>query len=331
MRAIGDLASYMLASRLQTDLRNQADSAAESATTGLAADKARHLGGATLAITLLERKSSLLVQHQRGISEAAVLAGASQATLERIQEQSVDLANDLAISPQLQNSSQIQALSLDASRVFVDTVNALNSSIAGRYLFSGSATQTKPLPDGAVFLDLIRTDLAGASSAADVLAGVDAWFDALSGSFDAVYQGSTDGFMTLPLSSETTAVFALRADGETPRAVLRALAKTALAESAGLSLPEQSQILEAGRAELLQVDQWLTEERAGLGLTEARINDAASATEADIARIELDRLTLIGVDQFEAAAEFEAAQQQLDVFYRIAARQSRTSLAEYLR
>lgn len=331
MRAIGDLASYMLASRLQTDLRNQADSAAESATTGLAADKARHLGGATLAITLLERKSSLLVQHQRGISEAAVLAGASQATLERIQEQSVDLANDLAISPQLQNSSQIQALSLDASRVFVDTVNALNSSIAGRYLFSGSATQTKPLPDGAVFLDLIRADLAGAASAADVLAGVDAWFDALSGSFDAVYQGSTDGFMTMPLSSETTAVFALRADGETPRTVLRALAKTALAESAGLSLPEQSQVLEAGRAELLQVDQWLTEERAGLGLTEARIADAASATEADIARIELDRLTLIGVDQFEAAAEFEAAQQQLDVFYRIAARQSRTSLAEYLR
>ncbi|OSQ50589.1 flagellin [Marivita geojedonensis] len=331
MRAIGDLASYMLASRLQTDLRNQADSAAESATTGLAADKARHLGGATLAITLLERKSSLLVQHQRGISEAAVLAGASQATLERIQEQSVDLANDLAIVPQLQNSSQIQALSLDASRVFVDTVNALNSSIAGRYLFSGSATQTKPLPDGAVFLDMIRTDLAGASSAADVLAGVDAWFDALSGSFDAVYQGSTDGFMTLPLSSETTAVFALRADGETPRGVLRALAKTALAESAGLSLPEQSQILEAGRADLLQGDQWLTEERASLGLTEARIADAASATEADITRIELDRLSLIGVDQFEAAAEFEAAQQQLDVFYRIAARQSRTSLAEYLR
>lgn len=36
MRAIGDLASYMLSSRLQSDLRNSAETAAEAATTGLA-------------------------------------------------------------------------------------------------------------------------------------------------------------------------------------------------------------------------------------------------------------------------------------------------------
>ena len=82
---------------------------------------------------------------------------------------------------------------------------------------------------------------------------------------------------------------------------------------------------------MLDVDRALTEERAGLGLTEAMIETARLSTATELDRIALDRLSLIGIDQFEAASNFEAAQQQLEVFYRIAARQGRVSLAEYLR
>ena len=127
--------------------------------------------------------------------------------------------------------------------------------------------------------------------------------------------------------------FGLRADGETVRDLLKALSFAALASdpSLGFDVQEQKTLVEQGRLALLDVDRTLTEERAGLGLTEAMIETARLSTAAELDRIALDRLSLIGIDQFEAASNFEAAQQQLEVFYRIAARQGRVSLAEYLR
>lgn len=334
MRPIGDLASFLLSSRFQIDLRSSAVSTAESATTGLAKDKARHVGGATLAVSLLDRKSVLLEQHKSGIAEAALLAGATQSVLGRIQDQAVQVTNSLSLVSQLQNLSELKTLSDTVGNVFVDTVNALNSKVAGRYLFSGSETQAQPLPSGQALLDMLRTDVSAAVDANGVMAALDAWFDTPGGGFETLaYQGSGAGFMSLPLSSENTATFGLRADDEAIRNHLKSLAKAALASDPGLalSMADQTMLLEQARADLRNSDQVLTEERSGLGLTEAIIETARTSTEADLARVISDRLSLVGVDQFQAASEFEAAQQQLEVFYRIAARQSRTSLAEYLR
>ncbi|WP_299786408.1 flagellin [uncultured Marivita sp.] len=334
MRAIGDLAAFMMSSRFQTSLRNGAESAAEAATTGLAKDKARHLGGATMAVSLLDRKAILLEQHRRGIAEAAVFAGSTQSILGRIQDQAGRLTDNLSLVSQLQSPAELKTISDSAAEVFIDTVNALNSQIAGKYVFSGTATQTKPLPDGADLLALVRTATLGATIAADVQAALDSWFDTPGGGFETTaYQGSDTGFMSLPLTKDDTATFGLRADGDTVKDLLKGLAKAAVAgdPALNLSIVEQSRLLGESRADILQADRTLTEERASLGLTESIIENARVMTEANQARIATDRLSLLGIDQFEAASEFEAAQQQLEVFYRIAARQSRTSLAEYLR
>ncbi|WP_292288257.1 flagellin [Marivita sp.] len=334
MRAIGDLASYMLSSRFQTQLRNSADAAAQAATTGLAPDKARHLGGSTLAVSLIDRKSELLEQHQRGVAEAALLAGATQSAFGHIQDQASELSGDLALTPQLQNRSELKAVSDKAAEVFIDTVNALNSEVAGRRLFSGTATQTRPLPDGQTMLNMLRSDVAGGVTASDVRTALDTWFNSAGAGFETMaYQGSDTGFISLPLSSDETATFGVRADSDTMRHHLEALAQAALASdpSIALGIPDQKDLLSQSRAALLQSDNILTEERSSLGLTEASIERARTGTEAELSRLASDRVSLVGIDRYEAASDFEAAQQQLEIFYRVAARQSRTSLAEYLR
>lgn len=334
MRAIGDLAAFLLSSRFQANLRNSADSAAEAATTGLAKDKARHLGGATMAASLLDRKAVLLQQHNSGIAEAAIFAGATQSILGRIQDQSARLTDSLSLASQIQSPAELEILSDSAAEVFVDTVNALNSQVAGKHVFSGTATSAKPLAAGPDILNMLRAATTGAMDAADVTAALDTWFDTPGGGFDtAAYQGSDTGFMALPLTQQDSATFGLRADGDSVKDMLKALAKAALAADPGLnlSITAQTDLLGQSQRDLLAADRALTEERASLGLTESIIESARETTEADLARIATDRLSLIGIDQFEAASEFEAAQQQLEVFYRIAARQGRTSLAEYLR
>lgn len=334
MRSIGDLATFMLSSQFQARLRIAADASAQEATTGLAKDTARHLGGSPMAVSLLDRKSELLEQHQRGIAEAGLFASAMQSVLGKIQDQTGQLGTSLSLVSQLQQPSELKTLSDAAATTMIDTVNALNSEIAGRYLFSGSGTRARPLPNGESLLAMLRSQIAGATNPGDAIAAVEAWFDAPGGPFESLaYSGSETGFAQLPIGPDQAVTLGLRADGETVRDMLKALGIAALASDAslGFDVVDQKTLLDEGRIALLQVDSSMTEERAGLGLIEARIDTARLAAESDLSRIALDRMSLAGVDQFKAASDFEAAQQQLEVFYRIAARQGRVSLAEYLR
>ena len=334
MRAIGDLASFMLSSRFQANLRNTALSVAQEATTGLAADKARHLGGLNLEMSLLERKTILLEQHQRGIIEAGLFASSTQVILGRIQDQTTQLSQNLSLASQLTEVSALKAISDEAAAAFVDTINAINSKFAGRFILSGSATKSQPLPNGNTILEMLRSEISGASSINDVIIALDAWFDAPSGGFNTLaYKGSNTGYARLPLSEKDTAIFSLRADDEVFRNMLKAVSKSALVTNPLLNLtPEDQQtLLSQSHVDIISLDKQLTEERANLGLTEAVVEEARLSTESELARLKLDRLTMIGVDQFESASKFEAGQKQLELFYRIAARQGQTSLAEYLR
>lgn len=334
MRAIGDLAAFMLASQLQASLRKSADTAAHQATTGLAKDKARHLGGSSMALSLLDRKAQLLEEHQRGIAELAVFASSTQTVLGKIQDQSLELAKRLSVTSQLKELTTLGTLSNSAAQVFVDVVDALNTEVAGRYLFSGVATDRPPLPGGLDLLSMLKEDLAGISSPDAAMSAINSWFNAPTGAFETmVYAGSVSGFAQRPIGPDATVVFGLRADGDTVRHLLTALATAAVASDASLefSTTDQQTMLDQARKDLGDADRNLIEERAGVGLTEATIATSRRETDIDLNRLAFDRTSLLGVDQFEAASEFEAAQQQLDTFYRIAARQSRVSLAEYLR
>lgn len=334
MRSIGDLATYMLSNQFHTNLRTAANTAAQEATTGLAKGKVRHLGGSSLAVSLMDRKAQLLETHQRGISHVAIFATATQGALGKIQAQASDLSQSLSLVTQLQDTAQLNALSREAERIFVDTVNALNMDIAGRHVFSGSATDTQPLPSGQALLDMLRNDMAGVTTPAQVIDGIRLWFETPGGGFDTkAYAGSVSGFSQSPIGPDATVTFGLRADAQNIRELLTALGTAALSSepSFALTAPQTQTVLDHARSTLGSVDQRLTQDRAGVGLIEAAIETARKETDAEIQRLSQNRLSLLGVDQFDAASEFEAAQQQLDVFYRVAARQSRVSLAEYLR
>lgn len=334
MRAIGDLATHLLSSQFQSRLRQSADTSAQEATTGLAKDKVRHLGGATMTYSLLDRKTKLLQEHKRGIAEVAVFASATQSVLGKIQDQTTELSNRLSFVSQLENKTELKTLSESAQQSFVDVVHALNTEIAGRHLFSGTATDRRPLPNGVELLERLQTDLSGATTPQDVLSAISDWFGTSTGAFETgVYAGSVSGFSQRSIGPGASVTFGLRADDDSVRELLAALATAAIAsnETFGFSATEQQVLLDKARNDLLKADRNLIEERAGVGLIESAIETARIETDAEIGRLELDRVSLLGIDQFQAASDFEAAQQQLDVFYRIAARQSRVSLAEYLR
>lgn len=334
MQSIGDLASFLFTSRVQSDLKSVAEQSANAMSTGQVQDKARHLGGSSLALTLLDRKITLLQQHQTGIAEAARFAGTAQTALARIQGQVDDFAGSTAIVSQIESGADLQRFSGQARDAFEDIVRALNSEAGGRHVFSGTATAVPPLPSASAMLADLELHVAGSATIGDLMTALDTWFDQPTGGFETTaYGGSDTGFVSMPLSSERTATFGLRADDPIIRDTLKALATAVFSTHPvlGFSIAEQKQGLAEARSALMTASGNLIEEQGNLGLIESMIDRASQQVDDDLAKSDLDRLNMVGIDQFEEASRFQASQQQLEVLYRIAARRSGTSLAEYLR
>jgi flagellar hook-associated protein 3 FlgL len=334
MQSIGDLASFLYSSRFQTELKKLATGAATTATTGQVKDKARHLGGSVLPLSLLERKVSLLQQHKLGITEASIFAGVTQSALGKISTQVETLSNSLSLTSQIDSTASLRTFSEKARTVLIDTVRSLNTEVGGRYVFAGAATASTPLADEELMLANLSAIAVGATSAIDLINGIEDWFDLPGGGFETTaYKGSSTGFVTIPLGADKSMTFGLRADDPVVRDSLKALALAAFASDASLSLPltDQKQAFYHARDSLVFANRSLIEEQSSIGLNEALIDRANEETDTDLARLNSDRLQLVGVDQFEEASRFEAAQQQLEILYRIAARRNETSLAEFLR
>ncbi|WP_143152687.1 hypothetical protein [Marivita hallyeonensis] len=282
----------------------------------------------------MDRKITLLDQYAGTIKETEIRVSGMQASLEKIQTRMGDIVNSLALASQLDDPSELTILSNEAKSAFFDTVNALNTKVAGHHIFSGAAVKTRPLPDGETLLNTIKSDLAGATTVNDALAALDTWFETPTGGFDAVaYQGSRSAFVSVALGEDTTASIELRSDDDAFRQVLKSLALAALSEE---FLPTQTvsdtkEFMQRALGGLASVSDRFSEARASIGLLEATLETVGHETSFEKSNLQQQKLKLIGVDQFEAISEFEAAQQKLDILYRIAARQGRTSLAEYLR
>lgn len=334
MQSIGDLASLMVSRHRQNELQRATQASATEATTGIFQDKAAHLRGTTLSLALAERQTTLLEQHKRGISEAGILASATQSSLEHIRGMSEDLANSLSLVTQIDDPSELKLLAGRAESTFRDTVNSLNSKVAGKYLFAGSSTDTQPLMDGAAFVASIRTAMTGATSLPDVQTILSDWFSTPGGPFETLaYSGSTMGKIVVPIGPSSNVEMDLRADSNVMRATLEALALSFVAtdDAVNLSPSDQQDLLTQSASDLRLSIEDLTVNQGQIGLLEQQIAEHSKLVEAKLDRAQSDLQTLIGVDQFQAVTEFEATNAQLEIFYQLTARASQTSLSSYLR
>ncbi|WP_284267036.1 flagellin, partial [Roseicyclus amphidinii] len=81
--------------------------------------------------------------------------------------------------------------------------------------------------------------------------------------------------------------------------------------------------LESGEEALIRL-------RSDLGQSEARIEEARSATEAARAALELETARLTDADPYRTATDLKSVETRLEALYLLTARLSRLSLSEYL-
>jgi len=325
-RSIGDLAGSLQLSKGAATTKAEISRLVDELTTGIASDTGRAVSGDFGLLGALSADEARLEAYMNSSIEAQLFVGAAQSSLEMVQSSLIELGTGLVGGASTENPLQIQAAVIGASDTFSSAVGALNTDVAGRRVFSGTATDTAPLPPSADILDQLSIAVSGLASASDVTLAVSSWF-AGSG-----YLGSNDALAPIQLSDDSEVNFNISAGDESIQEAVMNLAMAALLEEGNLNLPndELAALAQSVGTGLLDADGSITLVRAKVGSVEAEVEEAQVQNEYESSSIEIWKNEILGVDEYRAATELQTAETQLQLLYTLTSRLSQMSLAGYL-
>ena len=177
-----------------------------------------------------------------------------------------------------------------------------------------------------------KSQVAAATTAAEVVTIVDAWFGP-GGGFETVgYLGGPRATSSTQLSDLERGPPLITAEDEAIRTQLSSLAFAALLGRDVLSgnLEEQGNLARLAGERLLVADDGIVALQASVGGIEAQVERAKVETSTQTDSLLIAKSELIEVDPYELAVKLQNAETRLQSIYTITARLSQLSLVNYL-
>lgn len=332
MNFVGDLARQLVLSSHHATLKSNLDTLAVEVATGVTTDASTHLGGDTSVLLSVNRTLEKLDGYRTNIVETGYLTDTMQTSLELIQTSTQTTAQTLINAEMTPNTSILDNLVDDAVNSLNIFMGEMNRSVAGRFLFSGTASNTEAVYSAEELIADATIFLAGATSAEDVFTGLDLFFSD-GGFFDTTsYSGSDNTLEPVAISDTDSVEIEVIATDSRLKEVLKPLVAAAISmdTSFGFNLNTTIDILRATGTNLFDAQSDLTTVRAEIGLMENRIENASVRNEFEISSTNLSKLDLIAVDAYESSVNYESTSIQLESLFAITARSSRLTLVNYL-
>lgn len=331
MQSVGDMARALVLRTNQVRLRTEMDKLAVEVSTGLVKDRAKHLGGDITGLTAIDRTLSRLNAYRINTTEAALVTGMMQQSLGNIQDASINLAHNILGAELTPSSGLLDTMSADAAATVNTVLSGLNQAVAGRFVFSGTATDTPAVAAPEVMMAAVQGATAGLTTYADVAAAVDTFFGP-GGTFETtIYAGSNDGIAPFQIGEGETARADIRATDQPLRDILKPIVMAALAQDSALDGDVRIDLLRESGAAIMGAQESFTNLRSGLGATEARIEYGMAQNAAERTATSMAKLDLVEAEPYETAARYESVRAQLESIYAITARSQRLSLTEFIR
>lgn len=334
MTTFGDAAQFLMlrndSARLKTDLTRLTS----ELSTGRTADLGRALGGDYSTLADITRSMRLNSAFSASVTEASIAAEGRQIALTRFAAEVEGFAPDLLAVTGAGSQSDLQLKLANGTDRFEQAVNALNTRLGGRSLFSADAPDRTPLISGEDMMAELRTLTAGAPDAATMVADVEAWFMDSGGGYETLaWQGGSGDAPSVLLGEGQTAKTGITALDPAIRETLAGLALAALASEQAVPLPESEQrnLVSASAERMLSGESNMIALRARLGTEGARIDEARVTAQTTRSSLQIEYGRLTEADPYETATELEAVSTRLESLYILTARMSRLSLTEFLR
>jgi len=329
-----DLASAMKMS--EQSMRSKADLEAASSelSTGQKNDLNEATAGDLSKLFAIDRTITLLGAESDAIQLAGGKSALTQLALGNIHENLVDFGPQLLSAVQRGDAQSAKLIAGDARHALGAVIMSLNTRYGRHSIFAGAALDQQAVAPGEVIISDIAAIIAGASDATAATAAIDEYFFSPLGGFEAnIFQGAARDAPPFRGEHGTTIEYAQRADSKGVRSAIRALTIAVVASDAPnfLDTPDQMDLFRQAANLAIGATGEIVALRENLGFAEGRIAGAEAKNRAMSGFFELERSSIVSVDPYETATEFEALQVQLQTIYTITARLSNLSLTNFLR
>ena len=305
-------------------LRERIDTTSEEAVTGRYKDMTAHLSGRIGKAMLGQKAIDDVANERTQLTLKETRLDIIQQSLTAIDDNIGQLGVRMKAALGSEDFTAREAVVRDAEAALASTFSILNTRHGERYLFSGDATNTKPMGDVDAFLDDVRSMAASATDAADFSTQMDAYFNTPGSGWQAnVYSGTTTASDpagvtgTDPEITKTVwglAVLALSGSDET----------LALFNGKSDALIQATDTLADGQAAL-------TNTRAERGILQAQIESSKSALDVEETVLTQSFNQMTARDQYEAASELKQLETSLEASYTLTARLANLSLLNFMR
>jgi flagellar hook-associated protein 3 FlgL len=346
---VPDIVASARLGRSQAETKAALDRAQTEMATGEAVDRYRASGGDIVRVLALERSVSALDSRKPLLSMARSRAEGMQTSLEGIQTSTDQMGVRLLRDISTGDFSSARFTAEDAKVALGQVMGALNVELSGRTLFSGAAPGA-PLAAVDELLADVRTLFqpdatlvppdTGPLDTATIIQRVTDYFNGVPLKTGAptfqtdIYRGSTTQPPPVELADGEYLDYAVRADAQPLRDMMRGLALAAITVEhfdGNTQRDEIGTMLEDAGKTIMKATDDITKMRSTLGLAEQRIDEAQTRTTAQRITLERARADLIGVDAYDAATRVSQLQTQLEAIYAMTARSTQLSLLNFLR
>ncbi|SFH04754.1 flagellar hook-associated protein 3 FlgL [Palleronia marisminoris] len=336
--SIGDLAQNFKQRSIGNRLHRELSTLNLELTTGLKQDVSKAVAGKTKPVAAIERALTLIDAQSLAVKEANIFAdatgtalAATKSRIEGIELGGMAITNGM---PKL----QIDAMAQSARIAFTGMISDLGTQAAGRALFGGATGTSQTLRSAEDILADLAASLAGATSAADIEAGVNEYFGINIDPSEEYafrtndYLGEAVDLAPFDLGDGSTADIGIRADDTEIRTALAEVARVAvLSEDLGVSQQARAETLAEGSLGLLQARNEIIALEARLGTGAASIEDAMVRIGIERDGLQTARLGLLAADPYETATRLQQTEFQISSIYTLTARLSGLNLVSYLR
>ena len=330
--SVGDMAQSFQMRQHNLQLKTAMTTLTEEVISGIKQDLGAAVSGDFISLAGIDRSLTMLESYDIATTEADLIAGTMQQSLQTLRSLNDGIGVALLSAATTATKPMIDATVNDAATRFDTLISTLNTNVAGRYLFSGAATDTRPLPGADVILAALSSELSGVTDASDAITRIDNWFDDPAGFAATQYQGDASRSQIRIAEGEVTRI-EITAIDPALRDAMKGFAMAALLAEDLFSgdLEARSSLVTAAGERVNQGDDTLAGLAANLGTVEARIADAKVRNGAERSALEIARTELIGADPYESASALEAVRTQLETLYTLTSRLSSLSMTDYLR
>ena len=328
-----DLLAFTRRNRTTAQIRDRLQTVSQEAVTGLKADINQATGGEN-------GRAHLLQKAQSDIEQANSINALSQSRLDGI-SRSVsgartvidDLDTRAFVSLQLGQETAIDAIASEAESTLGIVMNALSTRVGDRNVFSGDETNQPTFASADTLLNDVRNIIALAPTVADAETALDDYFNTPGGGFDTnIYQGGDGNPPALPLGNGTTVRLDVTGNNQEIKDTLRGLAVIAISKDALVGDDAGfQQIFENATTTLGKGKTGLLSLETELGVHASTIEKVNQRNANEALGLATAFQNLFGRDQFEAAAELQQLQTQLEASYTITSRLSNLTLTNFLR